>query len=166
MHAGDSDQQKQVLLFQRLVQTLRDHRETTSNQAYDVLSAQMAGEGTALNEADRLGIYAFLTHLEKSGFVTLERRRDIPSATTFYIATEKLFDWEPPDPPSLQSKNDGCLGVLSVLLLLVVLSVLFLLVVVTSAIKSGKMGEAKRPGSSSGAAPITTVVEGFVGGPR
>jgi hypothetical protein len=157
MNAGDSDQQKQVLLFQRLVQTLREHRETTSNQAYDVLSAQMAGEGTALNEADRLGIYAFLTHLEKSGFVTLERRRDIPSATTFYIATEKLFDWEPPDPPSLQSKNDGCLGVLSVILLLVV---------VMSAMKSGKMGEAERPGSSSGAAPITTVVEGFVGGPR
>jgi hypothetical protein len=134
MNSGDSYQQKQVLLFQRLVQALRVHRELASNQAYDVLSAQMAGEGAALNEADRLGIYAFLIHLEKSGFVTLERRRGIPSATTFYIATEKLFDGEPPDPPSLQSKKGGCLGVLSALLLLVVLM---------SAIKDGKMGEAE-----------------------
>ncbi len=135
MKSGDSYQQKQVLLFQRLVQALREHREITSNQAYDVLSAQMAGEEAPLNEADRLGIYAFLTDLEKSGFVTLERRRGIPSATTFYIASEKLFDGEPPDPPSLQSKKGGCLGVLSVLLLLGV---------VMSAIKSGKTGEAEQ----------------------
>ena len=63
---------------------------------------------------------------------------------------------------------------MSVLLLLVVLSVILVMVmvmvmvmvVVMSAIKSGKMGEAERPGSSSGAAPVIPVVEGFVGGPR
>ena len=101
MNPEDSYQQKEALLFHKLVQSLRELREVTSDQAYEVLSPRMASDGFPLDESDRLGIWAFLTHLEKIGFATRERRRAVPSSKFFYIISEKLIDSQPPLPPSL-----------------------------------------------------------------